>query len=271
MLRRGLSGRLALVPTMGGLHEGHLALMRAARAHADLVVASVFVNPTQFGPDEDFEAYPRDEAGDLAKAESAGCDAVFLPTAVEMYRPGSSTIVRVAGITDRLCGAQRPGHFDGVCTVVSKLFHITGCDVAVFGEKDYQQLAVIRRMVRDLDLPVQIIGHPIVREGDGLAMSSRNQYLDSGQRSAALSLRAGLEAARQLWSDGERDPVALETAARAALHPSGVVDYVEARDAQGLHRVEGPAEDPLVVALAVRFGATRLIDNVVLGDAQSTA
>ncbi len=249
---------------MGALHEGHLALMRAAADHAETVVASVFVNPTQFGPGEDFEAYPRDEAGDLAKAEAAGCEAVFAPSPEEMYPAGAATTVHVSGISEGLCGAHRPGHFDGVCTVVTKLFGITGCDVAVFGEKDYQQLAVIRRFTRDLDLPVEVVGHPIVREPDGLAMSSRNVYLTAPEREAALSLSRTLGRLAERWRAGERDPGALEASLRAGIHPSGEIDYAEVRDADTLAPLTRPAVGPVVAALAVRFGRTRLIDNHVL-------
>jgi pantoate--beta-alanine ligase len=259
-------GPSAFVPTMGFLHDGHLALMRAARAHAPVVVASVFVNPTQFGPNEDFERYPRDTAGDLEKCRSAGCDAVFLPPVSAMYPPGHRTRVSVSELSGPLCGASRPGHFDGVTTVVLKLLNIVGCRAALFGEKDYQQLAVIRRMALDLDLPVQIIGHPIVREADGLAMSSRNVYLSPRDRAGALCLSRGLEAAAQAFGAGERDPRVLEATARALIDatPGAAVDYVEVRDALDLTAVEAPLSRPVVLALAVRFGATRLIDNRVL-------
>ena len=259
--------RVGLVPTMGFLHEGHASLMRAARssAGADVVVASIFVNPTQFGPNEDFTRYPRDEAGDLEKCRAAGCDAVFLPSVSVMYPAGHRTTLHVDGLTAPLCGVSRPGHFDGVCTVVAKLFAIVGCDAAIFGEKDYQQLAVLRQMTRDLDLPVEIHGHPIVREPDGLAMSSRNVYLSADERAQALTLSRGLFAARSLWAGGERDARALEraVAASVASAPLGVVDYLEARDALDLGAVER-AERDVVVALAVKFGRTRLIDNTVL-------
>ena len=258
---------LALVPTMGYLHEGHLSLMRAAADHADLVMASLFVNPTQFAPGEDLDTYPRDEAGDLAKAEAAGCAALFAPDVAAMYHPDASTTVRVGGLTDGLCGASRPTHFDGVCTVVAKLFGATGCDVAVFGEKDYQQLAVIRRFVRDLDFPVRVVGGPIVREPDGVAMSSRNVRLSEPERVSARSLHRSLQAARARWAEGERGGPALEALVRDGMDPAGEVDYVEVRDAEDLSRVTGDAARPVVVAVAVRFGATRLIDNVVLGSA----
>ena len=257
--------RLALVPTMGFLHEGHLALMRAARATADLVMASIFVNPTQFGPGEDLDRYPRDPEGDLEKCAAAGCDAVFLPLAAEMYRPGAQTRVEVPALAAPLCGVSRPTHFAGVATVVTKLFLITGCDVAVFGEKDFQQLAVIRRFTQDLDLPVEILGHPIVREADGLAMSSRNAYLDPEARRRATCLSRGLQAARRDFEAGERDPRRLEAAVRGVVEatPGAQIDYIEARDPDSLAEVAAPCPH-LVLALAVRVGATRLIDNAVL-------
>lgn len=264
--RHAAGERVALVPTMGYLHDGHLSLMRAARERAGAVMASIFVNPTQFGPNEDFARYPRDEAGDLAKAARAGCDAVFLPSVEAMYPPGAATRVEVPTLAAPLCGVSRPTHFAGVCTVVLKLFNITRCDVAVFGEKDYQQLAVIRRMVRDLDVPVEVVGHPIVREPDGLAMSSRNVYLSAAERAAALALGRGLADARAAWAAGERDPRRLEAVVRArvASAPGAAVDYIEARDAEDLSVLDGPATRPVLLALAVRFGATRLIDNTVL-------
>src|SRR3982751_4533449 len=192
--------RIAVVPTMGALHDGHLALLRAARARADIVILTIFVNPTQFGPNEDLAKYPRDEAGDLAKARSCGIDLAFCPEASAMYPAGAQTFIEVRELQKSLCGASRPGHFAGVATIVAKLFHITRPHVAVFGEKDYQQLAIIRRMVRDLDFDVEIAGVPIVREPDGVAMSSRNAYLSADQRRAALSLSAGLAAAERVYA-----------------------------------------------------------------------
>ncbi len=263
--RRAHAARtLGLVPTMGYLHAGHLSLMRVAADAADVVCASIFVNPTQFGPGEDLDTYPRDVAGDLEKCEAAGCAAVFIPDVETMYRPDATTTVHVDRLTEGLCGAARPTHFDGVCTVVSKLFLITGCDVAVFGEKDYQQLAVIRRFTRDLDLPVRVLGARIVREPDGLAMSSRNVYLTEDQRIAARSLSAALREANLAWDAGVRDAAVLESKVRARLDRSGRVDYVEIRDADDLSAVAGAATGSVVVALAVRFGSTRLIDNTVL-------
>jgi pantoate--beta-alanine ligase len=257
--------RLAVVPTMGYLHEGHLALLRRARAAADVVILTIFVNPTQFGPGEDLDRYPRDEAGDLAKARTCGLDLAFCPAAAAMYLPGAQTFVEARELQRPLCGARRPGHFAGVATVVTKLFNLTRPDVAFFGEKDYQQLAVIRRVVRDLDLGVEIVGVPIVREPDGLAMSSRNVYLTPAQRAAALSLSRGLAAAEAAFAAGERDAAALVAAARAPLAAEPLIrlDYVELRDAAeltDLTRVERPA----VLALAAFLDKTRLIDNRVL-------
>ncbi len=257
--------RVGFVPTMGFLHEGHLSLVREARARADVVVASIFVNPIQFGPSEDLARYPRDEAGDSAKLAGAGCDVLYVPDTAAMYAADFSTHVEVAGPSDGLCGDRRPGHFRGVATVVAKLFHLVAPDVAVFGQKDYQQLAVIRRMVRDLDFDVEIVGCPIVREPDGLAMSSRNAYLAAADRPRALALSRGLEAATRAHAAGERDARRLEALARAPLDAAGLrVDYVEVRDATSLAPVEH-ADGPVVLALAAFVGATRLIDNRVLG------
>jgi pantoate--beta-alanine ligase len=258
--------RIAVVPTMGALHEGHLALVRAARARADAVILTIFVNPTQFGPSEDLAKYPRDEAGDLDKARSAGIDLAFCPEASAMYRPGSQTFVEVRELQKPLCGASRPGHFAGVATVVAKLFHITLPHLAVFGEKDYQQLAIIRRMVRDLDFAIEIASVPIVREADGVALSSRNAYLSSEQRRAALSLSAGLAAAEAAFAAGERRAAALVAAATApiAAAPETRIDYAELRDADELTPLER-VERPAVLALAVFVGTTRLIDNRVVG------
>jgi pantoate--beta-alanine ligase len=258
--------RIAVVPTMGALHDGHVALLRAARGKADIVILTIFVNPTQFGPHEDLAKYPRDEAGDLAKARAAGVDLAFCPEAPAMYYPGSQTFVEVRELQKPLCGASRPGHFAGVATVVTKLFHVTQPHLAVFGEKDYQQLAVIRRMVHDLDFAIEIASVPIVREPDGLAMSSRNAYLSSAQRRSALSLSAGLAAAEAGFARGERDADALIAAARAPIEaaPETRIDYIEVRDAQELTPI-ARIDRPAVLALAVFVGTTRLIDNRVLG------
>ena len=261
--------RVAFVPTMGALHQGHLSLAREVRRRAGFVVASVFVNPTQFGPGEDFARYPRDLEGDVRKLETAGVDAVFAPRPEDMYPPGDDTRVRVGAVAAPLEGAHRPGHFDGVATVVAKLFGIVGPCVAVFGRKDYQQLLVVRRMVSDLLLPVEVVGHPIVREADGLALSSRNAYLSTEERDRALSISRGLDAAARSFAAGERRRAELERAARALIEPAATsIDYVEARDADNL----GPLGELLdagsraVILVACRVGATRLIDNLVLGE-----
>ncbi len=257
--------KIAVVPTMGALHEGHLALIRHARARADVVILTIFVNPTQFGPKEDLSRYPRDEAGDLAKARSAGIDLAFCPGADVMYPAGSQTFVEVRELQQPMCGASRPGHFAGVATIVAKLFNITKPHLAVFGEKDYQQLAIIRRMVRDLDVDLEIQGVPIVREPDGLALSSRNAYLAAEQRIAALSLSRGLAAAEAVFRTHERSAAALLAAARTPIEAESLarIDYVELRDADELTSLER-VERRAVLAMAVFVGTTRLIDNRVL-------
>jgi pantoate--beta-alanine ligase len=256
--------RIAVVPTMGALHEGHLTLLRAARERADIVILTIFVNPTQFGPNEDLSRYPRDEAGDIAKARTCGIDLAFCPDVAAMYPQGAQTFVEVRELQKPLCGASRPGHFAGVATIVSKLFHITNPHVAVFGEKDYQQLAILRRMVRDLDFGIEIVGVPIVREPDGLALSSRNAYLSAEQRQSALSLSKGLGAAEAAFKAGERDTSKLLAAARAPLDAANVrIDYLELRDADELSEI--PRVDKrAVMAIAAFVGTTRLIDNRVL-------
>jgi pantoate--beta-alanine ligase len=258
--------RIAVVPTMGALHDGHLALLRAARGRADVVILTIFVNPTQFGPKEDLSRYPRDEAGDLAKARGCGIDLAFCPDASAMYLPGAQTYVEVRELQKPLCGASRPGHFAGVATVVAKLFHVTQPHLAVFGEKDYQQLAIIRRMTRDLDFGIEIVGVPIVREADGLALSSRNAYLSTAERAAALCLSRGLAAAEALVKAGERDAGKLLAAVRAPIdaEPLARIDYVELRDADSLEPV-ATVDRTSVIAMAVFVGTTRLIDNRVVG------
>jgi pantoate--beta-alanine ligase len=257
--------RIGVVPTMGALHEGHLSLLRAARAQCDVLILTIFVNPTQFGPNEDLAKYPRDEAGDVAKARACGIDLAFCPEAAAMYPPGAQTFVEVRELQQPLCGARRPGHFAGVATVVTKLFHITQPHVAVFGEKDYQQLAIIRRMVRDLDFAIEIASVPIMREADGLAMSSRNAYLAPADRIRALALSKGLAAAEAAAKAGERDAAKLVAAARAPLEASQLrIDYVELRDATELTGV-ATLDRRCVLAVAAFVGATRLIDNRVLG------
>jgi pantoate--beta-alanine ligase len=257
--------RIAVVPTMGALHEGHLALLRAARARADIVILTIFVNPTQFGPNEDLAKYPRDEAGDIAKARACGIDLAFCPDASTMYPPGAQTFVEVRELSQPMCGARRPGHFAGVATIVTKLFHITKPHLAVFGEKDFQQLAIIRRMVRDLDFGIEILGVPIVREADGLALSSRNAYLSADERRAALSLSKGLAAAEARFAAGERDVAALLAAARAPIDAEPIMrlDYLELRDADELTPIETVTRRA-VLAVAAFAGTTRLIDNRVL-------
>jgi len=256
---------IGLVPTMGYLHEGHLSLFRRARPEANALIASIFVNPKQFGPREDLAGYPRDEAGDLEKLVSVGTDAVFIPTSTEMYPPGFSTQVRVSGLTEVLCGRSRPTHFSGVTTVVCRLFNLVGADRAYFGLKDYQQFRVVSSMVRDLALEVQVVGVPTCREPDGLAMSSRNAYLTSRGRKAAPVLYAALKATARCYDEGERNPEVLKEEARRRLEaePLGTIDYVEVLDAVGL---DAPRPDqPMLLAVAYQLDGARLIDNTVLG------
>lgn len=256
--------RIGFVPTMGALHDGHLSLIRLAGGRADRVVASVFVNPTQFGPNEDFDAYPRDEARDAALLAEAGCHLLFAPGVEEMYPPGASTTVTVAGVSEPLDGQARPGHFAGVATVVTKLLNQCAPDVAVFGEKDFQQLQVIRRLVRDLDLPVEIVGGPTARAEDGLALSSRNAYLSAEERQVAGRLNQVLAQALARLRAGEA-VAAMEQWAVAELLAAGFrqVDYVEARVPATLARLgPGPASGPIRVLAAARLGRTRLIDNM---------
>jgi pantoate--beta-alanine ligase len=261
---RAAGHRIALTPTMGALHEGHLSLVGFGRASADRVVATLFVNPTQFGAGEDLATYPSDEARDAALLEGAGCNLLFAPSVEEMYPPGFATRVRVEGLTECLCGAARPGHFDGVAQVVAKLLNQAQADVAIFGEKDWQQLAVIRRMARDLDIPTEILGAATVREPDGLAMSSRNRYLDAAQRAVAPELHRAIAAAAERIAGGL--PAGAETAAAAqALIAAGfdAVDYVECRTAEQLEPVERfDRGTPARVFAAARLGRARLIDNV---------
>lgn len=255
---------VALVPTMGYLHDGHMTLVRSAKAAADRVVASIFVNPTQFGDASDLDAYPRDEARDFALLEAKGVDAVFCPSVEEMYHPDKQTTVVTEQLEHMLMGALRPGHYKGVCTVVTKLFNITGADKAFFGEKDYQQLLVIRTMVRDLDMPVEINGVPTVREVDGLAMSSRNVRLTPEDRQAALILNKSLAYADYEVSDG-RTAAELEDQIRAfiAREPRAKIESVDVRDAATLEMVEGKITRPVVILLAARFGDVLLIDQRV--------
>ncbi len=255
--------RIALVPTMGALHAGHLALVEAAKRADTAVVASIFVNPRQFGPNEDLARYPRREASDARMLNEAGCDLLWAPGVEDMYPAGFATNVSVSGVSDLHDGAARPGHFDGVATVVMKLFNQTGADVAYFGEKDFQQLAVIRRMVADLDMPIEIIGIPTQREDDGLALSSRNIYLDEEQRAKAVALPRALGVAAKAIARGDDATDALGEA-RATLTAAGFdVDYVELVDAETL--APKPAADrPRRLLAAARMGATRLIDNIAV-------
>ncbi|MBD8024718.1 pantoate--beta-alanine ligase [Microbacterium gallinarum] len=262
---RSRSAAVGLVPTMGALHDGHLSLVRRARDENDLVVISLFVNPTQFGPNEDLASYPRDEARDAELAAAAGADILFAPPVDEVYPRGFSTTIHIAGITDVLDGAHRgPHHFDGVATVVTKLFQMVAPDAAYFGQKDAQQVLVIRRLVRDLDMPVRIVACPIVREADGLAMSSRNVYLDPAAREQATALNRALEAADAVVRNGETGADAVIAAAREVLARAGIEpEYLELRspdDLAELDRVDGGA----LLAVAAQVGRARLIDNRIL-------
>jgi pantoate--beta-alanine ligase len=265
---RAAEDDVGLVPTMGFLHEGHLSLVRRAREECGRVAASIFVNPTQFGPGEDLASYPRDLARDLSLLASAGCDVAFVPTSGEMYPPGFETHVEVGAVASPLEGVIRPGHFRGVATVVTKLLNVVQPRRAYFGQKDAQQLAVIRRMARDLDMPVEIVGCPTVREPDGLAMSSRNTYLGPAEREAATVLYRALSAAREAWLGGERDAEELRDLMRAVLRsePSAKTDYVSVGDPDSLRELDDVA-GPAVVSMAVWIGRTRLIDNIVLAPA----
>jgi len=262
---RAQGRRVGLVPTMGFFHEGHRSLMRAARADTDLVVVSLFVNPTQFGPTEDLAGYPRDLVGDAAVTESEGVDVLFAPEVAEMYPAGARTTVHVDGLTAGLCGATRAGHFDGVTTIVAKLFSIVGPCRAYFGRKDAQQLAVIRRMTADLDLPVEVVGCALVREHDGLAMSSRNSYLDAEERNAATILAASLYLASESIVAGQRDAEAIRGLIVDTVSRSPLVrlEYAEVVDAATLVPVDRIVGDTLV-ALAAHVGKARLIDNVTI-------
>ncbi|AJE03322.1 pantoate--beta-alanine ligase [Geobacter pickeringii] len=258
---------IALVPTMGYLHKGHASLMKEGRKRGDILVASIFVNPTQFGPSEDLDSYPRDLARDTAVATGAGVDVIFAPKAGDMYPRGYQTYVNAEELTLPLCGASRPGHFRGVTTVVTKLFNIIKPTVALFGKKDFQQLAVIRHMVADLNMDIEIVGMPIIREDDGLAMSSRNAYLQPEERKNALCLCRALAAARGLFNGGERSAQTLRERVVRLIGevPGTSIDYADFRNKDTLDAVETADEDTLL-ALAVRVGKTRLIDNCILGE-----
>jgi pantoate--beta-alanine ligase len=257
---------ISFVPTMGFLHQGHASLLQEGRAWGDLLVLSIFVNPTQFGVGEDFASYPRDLRRDSEIAAENGVDIIFAPTADEMYPQGYQTYVNVEAVSLPLCGASRPGHFRGVTTVVAKLFNIVKPTVAFFGEKDFQQLQVISRMVRDLNMDVRIVGMPTIREDDGLAKSSRNSYLSPEERRAALCLSRSLAAVSDLYRSGEKDVERLRAELLAILdsEPLARIDYAEFRDGDSLEEVR-QADDRTVVALAVRIGTTRLIDNTMIG------
>lgn len=263
---RNQKKRIALVPTMGALHEGHLTLMRQAKQSADIVIASIFVNPAQFGPNEDYNQYPRDLASDSEKAAGARVDAIFHPQPEEMYPAGYATYINVEGITDKLCGASRPGHFRGVATVVSKLFNIVQPDEAFFGQKDAQQVLVIRRMAEDLNIPVRIRMVPIVREPDGLALSSRNRYLSADERQAALVLSRAIRQAETLVKDGCRDMEKVSDAVEKSIasEPLAVIEYVSVLHYPSLSTVVTVLEDKVLLAIAVKIGTTRLIDNTIL-------
>jgi pantoate--beta-alanine ligase len=260
------SQRVVLVPTMGNLHDGHISLMRLARRNGERVVASIFVNPTQFGPTEDYASYPRTPAADGRRLREAGVDALFVPSARAMYPGGerNSTTVSVPGLSRDLCGRVRPGHFDGVTSVVLRLFHVVAPDAAVFGEKDYQQLMVLRQMTGDLHLPIRILGGPIVRERDGLAMSSRNQYLSAREREMAPALFASLQACRKRLLSGDGNFASIRLQAMRRLRRTGFrPDYVEIRNAADLSPPTAASTNLRVLA-AARLGRARLIDNVAV-------
>ena len=261
--------RVGFVPTMGALHAGHLALVRASLAECDVTVVSIFVNPAQFGPSEDFTTYPRDEERDLALLEEVGTDLVYIPPVDVVYPPGFDTYVTVGALTEPLEGAARPGHFRGVATVVAKLFNVIQPDRAYFGQKDAQQALVITKMALDLDFPVEVVVMPTIREPDGLALSSRNVYLSPPERQAALSLSRALRTAEQLYAEGERDAARLREAMSSILaeQPLAQPEYMSVADNRTLLELD-TITGPALASLAVRIGRTRLIDNVVLGAAR---
>jgi len=265
--QRAAGKRIGLVPTMGYLHEGHLALVDEARRRAQAVILSIFVNPLQFGPSEDLARYPRDLPRDRALASARGVDALFLPTVAAMYPPGSEVRLSPGVSAERWEGASRPGHFAGVLTVVAKLFHLVEPDLACFGQKDVQQLTLVRRMVRDLDWPVEIVAVPTVREPDGLALSSRNAYLGAEDRQRAVVLSRALQAAHGAWQGGETRAAALEARVRQELgkEPTVAVEYISITDPDALAPVD-TVDERTVVAIAGRIGGTRLIDNIKLGE-----
>ncbi|MCX5904718.1 MAG: pantoate--beta-alanine ligase [Proteobacteria bacterium] len=262
---RSQGQKIAFVPTMGYLHHGHARLMQEGRKLGDVLIVSIFVNPTQFGAGEDFEKYPRDWDRDAQLCASAGVDVIFAPTAEEIYPHGYQTSITVSQVTQNLCGVSRPTHFQGVAMVVAKLFNCTKPHVALFGEKDFQQLVVIQRMVKDLNMDIQIIGVPTVREQDGLAMSSRNTYLSADERMSALSLSRGLSRARELFQQGERSALVLIATVRQIIEKEkcAAVEYVQVCDIETLQDIDVISQ-PAVMALAVKIGKARLIDNIVL-------
>lgn len=264
--RKELRGRVGVVLTMGALHTGHLALVQEARSDNDSVLTTIFVNPTQFGPNEDLSKYPRDLPRDLDMLEKAGVDLVFTPTPEMMYPKGFQSWIEVTDVSQGLEGEHRPGHFKGVATVVAKLFNLTQPDTAYFGQKDAQQVTVIKRMARDLNFPLEIAVYPTVREADGLAMSSRNVYLLAEQRTAAGILFRSLETAAGVYTAGERNPERLRQAALRVLHeePLAEVEYVSAADAATLEELNAISIEPILLSMAVRIGHTRLIDNLLL-------
>jgi len=265
-VRGQLTGRIGLVPTMGALHEGHLSLVREARRENDHVLVTIFVNPTQFGPNEDFNSYPRNLEADTQLLQSVGADYVFTPTPSMMYPDGYQTYIENGEIADGLEGARRAGHFRGVSTVVAKLFNLTQAHRAYFGQKDAQQVAVIRRMVHDLNMPIEVIPCPIVREPDGLAMSSRNAYLTPPERAAASVLYRALNAASARYDAGQRHPESLRQTVRdiIAQEPLATLDYVSAADARTLRELDSPTDAPLLLSLTVKIGKPRLLDNALL-------
>lgn len=264
--RAGLKGRVGLVPTMGALHEGHLELVRAAKRENDAAIVTIFVNPTQFGANEDFSAYPRDLPGDLALLEREGVDLVFTPTPRLMYPTGYRTYIHVEEVSQGLEGERRPGHFVGVATVVAKLFNLTQPQVAYFGQKDAQQVVVLQHLARDLNFPLHIAVCPTVREPDGLAMSSRNRYLKPEERAAAGAIYRALQAAAEAYGNGERKPEALRRAVRNILEavPGAEIDYVALNDPRTLRGIIEPTQQPVLLSLVVKIGRPRLLDNALL-------
>jgi pantoate--beta-alanine ligase len=271
-IKRDHDKTIGFVPTMGALHEGHLSLVKEARKMCDIVVVSIFVNPTQFGPNEDLNKYPRNLTGDTALLTEYNVDYIFVPTVEEIYPPGFATYIEVEGITDKLEGESRPGHFRGVATVVTILFNIIKPDFAFFGQKDAQQTVVVKRLTQDLGLETEIVVLPTVREENGLALSSRNQYLNAEERQAASIIYRALKAARAEFKNGERNSDRLIEAVRTTLgqEPRIKIDYISVNDTETLEAIERIGENPVFVSLAVYFGKTRLIDNFILNRIKST-